>query len=258
MPAPRGKFIWYDVMTSDTKAAAAFYSDVVGWDAQEHAMPDNRTYTVFSKGPAMVAGLMAIPASSCAEGVKPCWSGYIATDDVDADAARVAAAGGSIRRLPEDIPNVGRFAVAADPGGAVFLLFKPNPSEEPKRVAPMTPGHIGWHELYAGDLDREFAFYSRLFGWTKDRAVDMGEMGTYQTFATGGEPCGGMMKGCAQVPMPMWNYYIAVDSVARAAGRAQARGAHVLTGPMEVPGGAWIVQARDPQGAAFAMVSANK
>ena len=181
MPAPRGKFIWYDVITSDTKAATAFYSDVIGWDAQEHAMPDNRTYTVFSKGPAMVAGLMAIPASSCAEGVKPCWSGYIATDDVDADAACVAAAGGSIRRLPEDIPNVGRFAVAADPGGAVFLLFKPNPSEQPKRVAPMTPGHIGWHELYAGDLDREFAFYSRLFGWTKDRAVDMGEMGTYQT-----------------------------------------------------------------------------
>ena len=56
MPAPRGKFIWYDVMTSDTKAAAAFYSDVVGWDAQEHAMPDNRTYTVFSQGPAMLRG----------------------------------------------------------------------------------------------------------------------------------------------------------------------------------------------------------
>lgn len=190
MPAPRGKFIWYDVMTSETKAATAFYSNVIGWHAQEHTMPDNRTYTVFRKGPAMVAGLMAIPEASCAEGVKPCWSGYIATDDVDADVARVAAAGGTIRRLPEDIPNVGRFAVAADPGGAVFLLFKPNGTEEPKSVAPMTPGHIGWHELYAGDLEREFAFYSRLFGWKKDCAIDMGAMGTYQTFGTGGEACG--------------------------------------------------------------------
>jgi predicted enzyme related to lactoylglutathione lyase len=254
----RGKFIWYDVMTSDTKVATAFYSNVIGWQAQEHAMQDNRIYTVFSKGAAMVAGLMEIPEALCAEGVKPCWSGYIATDDIDADVARVAAAGGTIRRLPEDIPNVGRFAVAADPGGAVFLLLKPNPSEAPKRVAPMTPGHIGWHELYAGDLDREFTFYSRLFGWTKDRAIDMAEMGTYQTFATGGGPCGGMMKGCAQAPMPMWSYYIAVESVARAAERAQARGAQVLNGPMEVPGGAWIVQARDPQGAAFAMVSSQK
>jgi len=221
-------------------------------------MADNRSYTVFSKGPEMVAGLMAIPQEMRAEGMKPCWSGYVASDNVDADAARVVTAGGSIKRAPNDIPNVGRFAVVADPGGAVFLLFKPNSTEEPKPVAPMTPGHIGWHELYADDPDRELAFYSKLFGWTKDRAVDMGPMGTYQTFATGAEPCGGMMKACAQMPAPMWNYYIAVESVAKAANRAQKRGAEILNGPMEVPGGAWIVQARDPQGAAFAVVSAQK
>src|SRR5258706_12439168 len=116
MSATRGKFIWYDVMTSDTKAATAFYSQVIGWDAQEHTMPDNRTYTVFSKGPAMVAGLMAIPEPLRTEGAKPCWSGYVATDDVDADAARVEAAGGAIKRGPADIPNVARFAVAVDPG----------------------------------------------------------------------------------------------------------------------------------------------
>jgi predicted enzyme related to lactoylglutathione lyase len=51
----------------------------------------------------------------------------------------------------------------------------------------------------AGDLEREFAFNSGRFGWTKDRAHDMAPMGTYQTFATGGVPCGGTMKTCAQV-----------------------------------------------------------
>ena len=70
MPAPRGKFIWYDVMTSDTKAATAFYSDVIGWQAQEHAMADNGSYTVFSRGERMVAGLMALPGELCAEGVR--------------------------------------------------------------------------------------------------------------------------------------------------------------------------------------------
>src|SRR5215472_15960873 len=249
----RGKFIWYDVMTTDTKAAAKFYSDVIGWTAQEHPMEGGGSYTVFSKGPVMVAGLMSIPDEARAQGVPPCWSGYVSTDDVDAEVKRVAAAGGAIKRPPTDIPNVGRFAVVADPGGAVFLLFKPNTTEEPKPVAPMTPGHVGWHELMAGDLDREFKFYSGLFGWTKDRAVDMGAMGTYQTFATGGAPCGGMMNGCTQIPSPHWNYYIAVESVAAAADRAFTRGAQVLNGPMEVPGGAWIVQARDPQGAHFAM-----
>src|SRR5581483_4424160 len=137
-------------------------------------------YTVFSKGPTMVAGLMAIPAELKAQSVPPCWSGYIATDDVDAEVKRVTAAGGAIQKPPTDIPNVGRFAVVADPGGAVFLLFKPNGDETPQPVAPMTPGHVGWHELYAADPDRELAFYAGLFGWTKDRAHDMGPMGLYQ------------------------------------------------------------------------------
>src|SRR5262249_15132654 len=114
----------------------------------------------------------------------------------------------------------------------------------------------GWEEVNAGDLDREFACYSRRVGWTKDRAIDMGAMGTYQTFATGGAPCGGMMKGCAQARGPAWNYYFAVDSIAKAVDRARTRGAEVLHGPTEGPGGAWSGQARCPPSAPFAMVSA--
>ena len=53
------------------------------------------------------------------------------------------------------------------------------------------------------------------------------------------------MKACAQVPA-LANYYIAVESIAQAADRARTRGAQFLHGPAEVPGGAWIVQARDP------------
>ena len=127
MPAPRGTFIWYDVMTSDTKAGAAFYSDVIGWDAQTHAMPDESTYTVFRKGPAMVAGLMAIPEPMRAQGARPCWSGYVAVDNVDTDAERVKAAGGAIAREPTDIPDVGRFAVIGDPQGAGLAILRPNP-----------------------------------------------------------------------------------------------------------------------------------
>jgi predicted enzyme related to lactoylglutathione lyase len=56
MAAPRGKFIWYDVMTTDSKAAAKFYGDVIGWSAREHPKAGGGTYTRFSKGPVMVAG----------------------------------------------------------------------------------------------------------------------------------------------------------------------------------------------------------
>ena len=123
MSTTQGKFVWYDLMTSDSKAAESFYRSVIGWDAKDSGMAD-RSYTLFSAGPAMAGGLMPIPEEARAMGIRPCWTGYIAVDDVDAYAARVKAAGGVIRRAPEDIPGVGRFAVAADPHGAVFNLFK--------------------------------------------------------------------------------------------------------------------------------------
>ncbi|HEV8015927.1 MAG TPA: VOC family protein [Stellaceae bacterium] len=258
MPAPQGKFIWYDVMTTEPKQGAAFYSHVVGWEAQDFPMSDGSTYTVFRKGPVMVAGLMAIPDEMLKAGMKPCWSGYIAVDDVDAHAKRITEAGGTIQRPPTDIPNVGRFAVAADQGGAVFLIFKPSTDETPVPHEMMAPGRIGWHELNAGDLDREFGFYAKLFGWTKDQAMDMGPMGTYQIFAIGGAPSGGMMKRPPQVPVSCWNYYIGVGSVEAAAARIKERGGQVVMGPQEVPGGAWIVQARDPQGSPFALISTGK
>ena len=92
----------------------------------------DRSYTLFSAGPAMVGGLMPIPEDA-RKGARPCWTGYIAVDDVDAYAARVKAAGGAIHRAPEDIPGVGRFAVAADPHGAVFILFKARATRSPRR-----------------------------------------------------------------------------------------------------------------------------
>jgi hypothetical protein len=258
MPAPRGKFIWYDVMVNDTKAASDFYKAVVGWNAAEFPMADGSNYIVFSQGETMVGGLMKIPPEASAMGAKPCWSGYIAVDDVDADAKRIAAAGGKIMREPTDIPNVGRFAVVADTGGAMFMIFKPGTEETPVAHPPGAPGFVGWHELYAENLDREWDFYAKLFGWQKERSMDMGAMGSYQTFAVNGVETGGMMKRPQQVPMPFWNYYLGVDSVTAAIDRVTQHGGKVMMGPQEVPGGAWIIQGLDPEGAFFSLISATK
>jgi uncharacterized protein len=248
-----GKFVWYDVMTSDTKAAEAFYRSVIGWDAKDSGMTD-RSYTIFSLGPRMVCGLMPVPEEARAEGVRPHWSGYIAVDDVDDYAERVKAAGGAVHRAPEDIPGVGRFAVAADPHGAVFILFKGSSDQEPVPAAPGTPGHVGWHELHAGDGESAFTFYSGLFGWTKADAMDMGPMGVYQIFAMGDAPAGGMMTKMPQTPAPFWLYYFNVDAVDAAMARVKDKGGQVIHGPMQVPGGSWIAHCLDPQGVIFAIV----
>jgi uncharacterized protein len=255
MSKGHGMFVWYDVMTSDTKAAQSFYHDVIGWKTADAGMPD-RSYTILSAGETMVGGLMPIPADM--SGHPAAWTGYIGVDDVDAYAKRVTAAGGAVHRGPEDIPGIGRFAVAGDPHGAGFIIFKGASDQVPTPPPPDTAGHIGWRELHAGNGEGAFAFYSKLFGWTKADAVDMGPMGVYQVFAIDGTPAGGMMTKMPQTPAPHWLYYFNVEGVDAAAARVKDAGGRVLMGPHEVPGGHWIAQCFDPQGALFAMIAPKR
>ncbi|WP_312366837.1 VOC family protein [Ensifer sp.] len=252
MAGHHGKFVWYELMTTDTKSAETFYRDVVGWDARDAGMP-GVSYTLFTKGDQQVAGLMTMPEGALEMNVPPAWLGYIGVDDVDAAAATVAAKGGKIHRAPDDIPGIGRFAIATDPHGAVFALFN-GIGDPPPAVDPMSPGQIGWHELMSGDLDTAFPFYSESFGWTKDHAMDMGDMGIYQIFAIDGAQAGGMMTKPKDIPSPYWLYYITVAALDTAIERIKSGGGKIVLEPMEVPGGAWIVQALDPQGALFALV----
>lgn len=254
MSQSSGQFVWYELMTSDAAAATRFYQSVVGWEAKDAGMPGG-DYTILSVGGRGIGGLMTLSADARAQGVPPCWTGYVGVDDVDAYVPRVTAAGGKLLREPEDIPGVGRFAVVADPYGAAFILFADSGGESPAPVAGGTPGHIGWHELQAGDGAGAFAFYSSLFGWTKAEAMDMGPQGVYQLFATGADPVGGMMTKMPEVPQPFWLYYINVAALDAAVAKVTAGGGTVVVGPMEVPGGSWIVNCRDPQGAFFALVA---
>lgn len=248
------KFVWYEVMTSDQKAGTEFYTRVVGWNAQDMPMP-GMTYTLLKVGDAQVAGLMKMPGEAGA--APPFWLGYISCDDVDAAAQKVVSLGGAIYRAPDDIPNVGRFAVVADPQGAAFALFKAARADDSAPAAD-APGYPGWRELYAVDGATAFDFYGAMFGWTKGHGMDMGAMGVYQIFEYDGAQRGGMMTKPAEMPRPAWLYYFNVDAIDAAAQRVRDAGGNVMNGPMEVPGGQWIVQCADPQGAMFALVAPKR
>lgn len=248
-------FIWYELMTPDVDGAKAFYSAVVGWTLSEFegsGMP----YTIVSAGTQGIGGIMALPAKDA----PPAWFGYIGVSDTDAMARRIVDAGGRVLRAPDDIPQVGRFAVMADPGGAAFMLLTPLPRDDvPPKPDPGTTGTVGWHELYAGDGQAAaFAFYSKLFGWTTVEEMDMGDMGKYRIFAIDGAQAGGMMDKPPQMPVGAWGFYFNVDGIDAAIERINANGGKVSMGPQEVPGGSWIVQATDPQGVNFALVSPRR
>jgi predicted enzyme related to lactoylglutathione lyase len=253
------RFIWYELMTSDPRAAEAFYRAVVGWKTADAGQPDVR-YTILSAGDRGMGGVTAIPPEAARDGARPGWLGYVGVPDTDAAARRIAEAGGSIRFGPADIPNVGRFAVVADPGGAVFQLLTPLPrADAPPPAEPTTPGLVSWHELYSGvGQEAAFRFYEAQFGWETLELMDMGPEGKYRIFGVGGVPMGGMMDKPANAPSSAWAFYVNVDGIDAAIARIRDNGGQVLMGPHEVPGGSWIVQAVDPQGAAFALVSTTR
>lgn len=255
MAESNGKFIWYELMTGDTQAAETFYQNVIGWKTTDSGMTD-RSYMIIHAGETPIGGILNMPPQ--ATGMPPNWSGYVGVDDVDAFAVRVKKAGGSIMYGPEDIPGVGRFAVASDPGGAMFVLFRGSGSMPPSMPAPDAPGQVGWRELLASDGEKAWEFYASLFGWKKLDAMDMGPMGKYQLFATGEAMDGGMMTKPPQIPHPFWLFYFNVDAVDAAGERVKSNGGKILMGPTEVPGGTWILQCADPQGAAFALMSAKR
>ena len=252
MFTPRGKFGWYELMTSDTKAAGNFYSDVVGWTTHEMPGDDGGAYTTFNSGGVGMAGMLTIPGHTA-------WIGYISVDDVDAHIEKIVEAGGKLWKPATDVPEMLRFAVLSDPQGAAIVVFTPDPRmPSPERPAPPAPGTIGWHELYTSDLEGGFDFYNKLFGWTKVSDMDMGQMGVYRIFDEGDHKemgDGGMMAKAPEMPASSWLFYFSVDSVKAAVGRVEAGGGKIIHGPMQVPGGTWIIQGQDPLGATFALMS---
>ncbi|HYX75196.1 MAG TPA: VOC family protein, partial [Steroidobacteraceae bacterium] len=246
-----GRFIWHELLTNDTAGAAAFYPKVVPWRTAPSSMPG---YTIWMAGQAQIGGLMALPAE--AGSTPPHWLIYVGTPNVDGTCSQAQGLGARIVKPPGDIPNVGRFAVLADPQGATFAVFTPG-SGPPPGAAP-SQGGFSWHELATTDVAAALRFYGQLFGWTKGAAHDMGAMGVYQLFQHAGGQVGGMCNVQGPSTAPSWLSYVHVADSGRAVAAAKGGGGRLLHGPMEVPGGSWIAMMMDPQGGTFAVQEAPR
>jgi hypothetical protein len=242
----RGRFIWHELLTTDIAASGAFYQKVLPWRIQPSSMPG---YTIWMAGQTQIGGLMALPAE--AAGAPPHWLLYMGTPNVDATCAQAQALGARVHKAATDIPNVGRFAVLADPQGATFAVFTPG-AGPPPGAAP-AQGGFSWHELATTDVAAAARFYGELFGWRKGRGHDMGGMGVYQIFEHTGSEVGGMCNVQGPSTPPSWLSYVHVADANRAVAAVKAAGGRLLHGPMQVPGGSWVALFMDPQGGAFAV-----
>jgi uncharacterized protein len=246
---PSGRFVWYELLTTDPTAAERFYTGVLGWGTQKWPP---RNYTMWTNHGQPVGGLMALSEAARQAGAPPHWMPFVSTPDVDGTAEQARKLGARVLVPPTDTPGVGRWAVLADPQGTPFTAYTPagGPPADPR---PPRIGEFSWHELMTSvDADTAFRFYQTLFGWEKTGEEDMGPVGKYLLYGVGGHPLGGMFRMTGGPPPLFW-LYVRIEDVDGAAVRVKERGGQVMNGPMDVPGGDRIVQISDPQGAVFAL-----
>ncbi|GAA3003754.1 VOC family protein [Kitasatospora albolonga] len=235
---------WFEHGSADPAAAQRYYGELFGWRGETDPRPEAMCYTVMYQGEAPVAAV----APLVADGQPTAWSVSIAAEDVDAAAEAARAGGGQVLAGPMEALDLGRFAVVADPAGAVFGLW--HGRAFPGVALFAEPGAPGWIELATRDVAGAVGFYSDLFGWS----VNPGEQ--YTQWGLDGTDFGGVLDMGEQFPAdlpPYWMPYFAAADVDLAAERALGLGGDAVLPPTDVPDGPRLAVLKDPLGAVFGL-----
>jgi uncharacterized protein len=235
---------WVDLGSPDPARAAAFYTDLFGWDVQQ-GPPESGGYAIAHLRGKPVAGLG--PQQNPGP---PVWATYVNVGDADSIVAKVTANGGQVFMAPFDVMDVGRMAVFADPVGAVFSVWQPGRHLGAGIVNE--PGTYSWSELITTDVAGAKTFYMAVFDWGAETHGPDGP-GGYTEWKVSGRSVAGMMtkpdEMPAQVP-PHWMVYFAVADADAAAERIGDLGGTVIVAPRDIEPGRFAV-AVDPTGAMF-------
>lgn len=240
---------WVDLGTADLEDAKRFYTRLFGWTADVSG-DEYGGYTTFLLNGLPVAGAGPLYG----EGQPTAWSTYLATDDADAVAARVEAAGGKVLVAPFDVMDQGRMAAFLDQAGAPFSVWQAGSM----RGAALfdVPGALTWNELNTRDLDGSIEFYGSVFGWLF-RDSSMAGLPYIVGELNGAAICGiqpMIGDGWPDDMSPHWMVYFAVHDCDWSAERALTLGGRVLQPPTTLPIGRYSVL-EDPEGGIFSIVA---
>jgi uncharacterized protein len=255
MKAVSGSFCWFELATTDQRAAKAFYSSLFGWTSTDGPGGPGGDYTVFALGDRTAAAAYTMRDEMRARGVPPNWTVYIAVDDADRAAARAASLGGTVVVPPLDVMDAGRMAVLQDPQGAAFAVWQAG-----KHGGVGTKGEVhsvSWADLQTRDQPGASAFYSALFGWrmVEGQSMAPAQPGDYYHIVNGEAFIGGVPPpghGDPHAP-PHWLIYVEVADCRAATARAVSLGARAYVDTLQIGKEGSISVLADPQGAVFAL-----
>jgi uncharacterized protein len=261
MTNPQGTPIWYELWTADVAKVAPFYQATMGWTiaADADSSANGMDYRMIERaGGGFVGGAMVLSEEMRGSGIGPAWQIYFGVDDVDDSVAEAQRLGASVKMPPVTMDGVGRMAMLADPQGAPFYVMRGASDEDSNVFSGMEPGGCRWNELSTNDAPAAVEFYRQLLGFGVDNFMPMGDAGKYVFIEVGGGAIGAIGPAMAPGARSEWLPYFGVGDIEAARAAAEASGGTVQMGPMEVPGGDWIVVATDPAGARVGFVGSRK
>lgn len=242
----------YVLRTTDVDAAVAFYSQVLGWQAQRRGSGGVfvRRALAAAATPTLMAELEPLPERARSLGAPAHWLGLLAVPDLDAATQRWIQAG-ALARGPVQPGVCGDLQALRDPQGAAIGLCPP----------PVEPAQgVAFHQLHVPDAESAFAAYAALVGWQAGPVSELGApWGTYRTFrARDDEPPQGAVLSNAGTPQvhAQWLFFFAVDDLAAALQRLRSIGGQVAYEASRADGTHMAV-CEDGQGAAFALHQAT-
>jgi uncharacterized protein len=243
-----GKFVWFDLLTNDAKAAETYYAGLFGWTFEvlkDHQPP----YRIIRESGVPIGGLVDMTQRKT-DLPESTWLAYVSVPDVDAAAAAFKAKGGKALREPFDVTKLARAAVLTDPQRALIGLLRTARGDPPD--GPPVPGRFFWAEYMAQDAPGAMAFYRDTLGY-EAREVDAGVRLDYWTLAKGGKNRAGLYATPWKELNSNWLPYVLVADAAAAAEKAKALGGRVVLAPRaDVRDGSLAIVV-DPTGAALAL-----
>ncbi len=247
---------WVDLSTPDVDASVSFYESLFGWSIPEGPNTEQTGgYRQATRDGRPVAGVFPLMQ----EGQPPAWSSYVAVADAEATTASVTEAGGTALAGPMDVLDLGRMAVFADPGGAVFGIWQAGTFSGAGVVNE--PVSLCWNELNTRDPDGAKEFYGAVFGWTAEE-TELPDGGTYNEWHRDGGDAGvgGMLDVRGRLPDEIpahWLVYFAVADCDATLEKVKELGGELSFGPMDLPVGRFAALS-DPHGAHFAVIALSE
>ena len=244
-----GRFVWHDLMTTNAQKSLDFYTQLFPeWQVEDLNVGEAGTYHMIHVDGLKCGGIVAIPEDA---GIPSHWIGYIEVEDCDATVERVKEAAGSLVIPAHSAPGVGRFAVIADPVGAMVKPFQvENKTELP---AQPTSGQFTYDECLSNNVPVTQKFYQSVFGWSVFE-FPMEGMGTYTMFRLGEQD----VAGCLPMPPdgegnPAWLSYLYAEDIDERAAKAESLGAQTFVPPQDISGVGRFTVMADSNNAFFAM-----